>query len=127
MLIPLSSIIALCEIDLGPAGITKMIDKTQLFHFAERVIKIEGPLPRPALSDFLQLPSLGAARRPPTAFWPPPGPAEPPASLYMYKLPINRTAAIMLIAGWEEERSGPTGKSFRFVRACVRAVIVKWK
>ena len=31
------------------------------------------------------------------------------------------------IAGWEEERSGPTGKSFRFVRACVRAVIVKWK
>ena len=32
-----------------------------------------------------------------------------------------------IIAGWEEERSGPTGKSFRFVRACVRAVIVKWK
>ena len=31
------------------------------------------------------------------------------------------------IAGWEEERSGPTGKSFRFVRACVCAVIVKWK
>ena len=31
------------------------------------------------------------------------------------------------IAGWEEERSGPTGKSFRFVRACVRAVIVKWE
>ena len=31
------------------------------------------------------------------------------------------------IAGWEEERSGPTGKSFRFVHACVRAVIVKWK
>ena len=31
------------------------------------------------------------------------------------------------IAGWKEERSGPTGKSFRFVRACVRAVIVKWK
>ena len=31
------------------------------------------------------------------------------------------------IAGWEEECSGPPGKSFRFVRACVRAVIVKWK
>ena len=31
------------------------------------------------------------------------------------------------IAGWEEERSDPTGKSFRFARACVRAVIVKWK
>ena len=30
------------------------------------------------------------------------------------------------IAGWEEERSGPTGKSFRFFCACVRAVIVKW-
>ena len=26
------------------------------------------------------------------------------------------------IGGWGEERSGPTGKSFRFVRACVRAV-----
>ena len=25
------------------------------------------------------------------------------------------------IGGWGEERSGPTGKSFRVVRACVRA------
>ena len=34
-----------------------------------------------------------------TAFWPPPPhpwPTAAPASLYMYKLPINRTAAIML-------------------------------
>ena len=35
--------------------------------------------------------------------------------------------SMIQIAGWEEERSGPTGKSFLFVRACVRAVIVKWE
>ena len=57
------------------------------------------PLPRPALSNSLQQLSLGAARRPPDrllAAPPHPWPAAAPASLYMYKLPINRTAAIML-------------------------------
>ena len=56
-------------------------------------------LPRPALSNSLQQLSLGAARRPPDrllAAPPHPWPAAAPASLYMYKLPINRTAAIML-------------------------------
>ena len=44
-------------------------------------------------------------------------------------LPICSLCSVtsVYVAGWEEERSGPTGKSFRFVRACVRAVIVKWK
>ena len=58
------------------------------------------PLPRPALSNSLQQLSLGAARRPPDrllAAPPHPWPAAAPASLYMYKLPINRTAAIMLL------------------------------
>ena len=58
-------------------------------------------LPRPALSNSLQQLSLGAARRPPDrllAAPPHPWPAAAPASLYMYKLPINRTAAIMLCA-----------------------------
>ena len=57
-------------------------------------------LPRPALSNSLQQLSLGAARRPPDrllAAPPHPWPAAAPASLYMYKLPINRTAAIMLV------------------------------
>ena len=58
------------------------------------------PLPRPALSNSLQQLSLGAARRPPDrllAAPPHPWPAAAPASLYMYKLPINRTAAIMVL------------------------------
>jgi hypothetical protein len=45
-------------------------------------------------------------------------------SIFEQKCNTNK---VFRIAGWEEERSGPTGKSFRFVRACVRAVIVKWK
>ena len=42
ILIPLSSIIALCELDLGPAGISKMISQTQLVNFAESVVNILG-------------------------------------------------------------------------------------
>ena len=55
-------------------------------------------LPGPALSNSLQQLSLGAARGPPDCLLaapPHPWPAAAPASLYMYKLPINRTAAIM--------------------------------
>ena len=49
-------------------------------------------LPGPALSNSLQQLSLGAARRHPDrllATPPHPWPAAAPASLYMYKLPIN--------------------------------------
>ena len=106
-------------------GEQKRFPKPQLVHFAELSSKNEvmclmlwpkwgpvpkalsplpGPgrlprLPRPALSNSLQQLSLGAARRPPDrllAAPPHPWPAAAPASLYMYKLPINRTAAIML-------------------------------
>ena len=64
------------------------------------------PLPRPALSNSLQQLSLGAARRPPDrllAAHPHLWPAAAPASLYMYKLPINRTAAIMLFFGADQQ------------------------
>ena len=97
MLMSLSSKIAACEIGLGSAGTTKKLSKSQLVNFAESLSKnevlclmwrVDGetdaegfsetpspwpapPLPRPAVSNFLQLLALGGARRPPTAFWPP--------------------------------------------------------
>ena len=39
MLIPLSSMITLFELDLGPVGAENK-SKSQLVHFAERVVKI---------------------------------------------------------------------------------------
>ena len=47
--------------------------------------------------------------------------------IVLVRVPDSTCKLDEVIAGWEEERSGPTGKSFRFVRACLRAVIVKWK
>ena len=93
MLMSLSSKIAACEIGLGSAGTTKKLSKSQLVNFAESLSKnevlclmwrVDGetdaegfsetpspwpapPLPRPAVSNFLQLLALGAARHPPTA------------------------------------------------------------
>ena len=61
------------------------------------------------------------------------GVCTPPPTRKYQGLPMDSSlwrkyGKVLKIAGWEEEeRSGPTGKSFRFVRACVRAVIVKWK
>ena len=59
---------------------------------------------RPCLARLSPIPSSSSPWVLPgallTAFWPNPPPhpwpAAAPASLYMYKLPINRTAAIML-------------------------------
>ena len=77
---------------------------TEVGTSAEGFRVTRGPWPAPAcLARLSPIPSSSSPWVLPgallTAFWlhpPRPWPAAAPASLYMYKLPINRTAAIML-------------------------------